>query len=405
MDHDFEIEINYGVKTLRRYRGNEQNLTIPDGINTIDWFAFANNSTLSSVQIPGSVSELGRETFKGCHSLISVVIAEGVKIIGDHAFYGCTSLTRVNIPGSVTEIRDWAFDGCWNLESVVIPKGVIKIGKGAFLGCQKLEIGIYYYHEPSSKSSFQGLRYKTINLLDEENLKIAKLLILDAETETPNTEFATLLMSGLVNHLSVYDAHFLSSDETVIRKVKAAICRLEYPLELQEEYKKVYISYLQKNASLILPVLIKAGDVTYISILAGVDALLKGNFNAYIELAHKFSQTEILAILLDYKNRIWEQDSFHMFELDFNRPSYEWITQENEDGSLAIARYQGKNLAISIPSILMGKKIKSVSGGIGSLKLSVFFTHKDKVQSIIIEDGIEVIDERAFLECRNLKPF
>lgn len=37
------------------------------------------------------------------------------------------------------------------------------------------------------------------------------------------------------------------------------------------------------------------------------------------------------------------------------------------------------------------------------MRLSVFFPHKDLVKSINIEDGIEVIAERAFLECRNLK--
>ena len=372
MDHDFEIEIRDGVKTLRKYHGNEQNLTIPDGINTIDWFAFVNNSSFSSVHIPGSVTKLGRETFKLCQNLTSVVIAEGVKIIGDHAFYGCTSLTRVNIPASLTEIEDWAFDGCWNLSSLELPKGVNKIGKGAFLGCQKLEIGIYYHHEPSLKSSFQGLRYKTINLLDEENRQIAKLLILDEETEAPGTEFADLLMSGLVNHLSVYDAHFLSSDETVIRKVKAAIYRLEYPLELLEEYKKIYISYLQKNAQLVIPVFIKSGDVASISFLAGIDALPLENIINYVEDANKHSQTEILAILLDYQNKTREKETHSTLTLAYNMPSFEWKTEENDDGSLAIVSYQGKNQAVIIPSRLKSKEVKSVGGNIGSLKVKCF---------------------------------
>lgn len=39
-----------------------------------------------------------------------VAIPEGVTMIGDYAFRGCTSLTSVVIPASVTEIAENAFD-------------------------------------------------------------------------------------------------------------------------------------------------------------------------------------------------------------------------------------------------------------------------------------------------------
>ena len=38
--------------------------------------------------------------------------------IGEYAFYGCSTLTSVDIPASVTMIGDYAFDGCSSLTSV-----------------------------------------------------------------------------------------------------------------------------------------------------------------------------------------------------------------------------------------------------------------------------------------------
>ena len=38
-----------------------------------------------------------------------------------YAFSDCSSLTSINIPSSVTSIGDWAFNGCSSLTSIIIP--------------------------------------------------------------------------------------------------------------------------------------------------------------------------------------------------------------------------------------------------------------------------------------------
>ena len=65
-------------------------------------------------------------------------MSEGVKVIGDSAFWGCESLTSINIPNSVTTIGWCAFQGCESLTSINIPNSVATIGDGAFWGCINL---------------------------------------------------------------------------------------------------------------------------------------------------------------------------------------------------------------------------------------------------------------------------
>lgn len=53
-------------------------------------------------------------------------------------FDSCESLTHIDLPNSVIEIGDSAFYNCNSLEKIVIPNSVTHIGKFAFLRCNSL---------------------------------------------------------------------------------------------------------------------------------------------------------------------------------------------------------------------------------------------------------------------------
>lgn len=65
-------------------------------------------------------------------------------IIGKYTFSGCSSLTSVNIPSSVTEIGEYAFSNCKGLKSIyVFAKNVPTIGTDAFDGCNSKNCTLY----------------------------------------------------------------------------------------------------------------------------------------------------------------------------------------------------------------------------------------------------------------------
>ena len=113
-------------------------IAISDSITSISAWTFRDCKSLRSLVIPDCVTSIGNDAFRGCSSLCSLVIPDSVTSIGDGAFDGCSSLLSLVIPDCVTSIRDGAFDGCSSLRSLVIPDSVTSIGDGAFSSCSSL---------------------------------------------------------------------------------------------------------------------------------------------------------------------------------------------------------------------------------------------------------------------------
>ena len=123
------------------FRGNSSitSIEIPNSVTSIGSYAFDRCTGLTSITIPNSVTSIGQYTFYNCTGLTSITIPNSVTSIGSYAFYGCSGLTNVTIPNSVTSIENYAFEGCSGLKSVAIGNNVTSIGNNAFYGCSGLK--------------------------------------------------------------------------------------------------------------------------------------------------------------------------------------------------------------------------------------------------------------------------
>ncbi len=131
------------------------NVFIPDSVTGISNSAFYNCSGLKSINIPSGITVLSSSVFSGCTSLNNISIPYGVRYIGDYAFSRCTSLTNINIPNSVTSIGMSVFSSCSSLESVSIPGSLKCISRGTFSHCTSLKnVTINYGVENISDCAF-----------------------------------------------------------------------------------------------------------------------------------------------------------------------------------------------------------------------------------------------------------
>ena len=143
--------------------------------------AFADCSSVTSIQIPDTVTSIGTRAFYGCTGLTEITIPASVTDIGSQIFYkadnlntvyynssysssenpflsvpsikkvvlgcdninsyllkNCTNIQEIEMLDSVTSIYEKAFFGCASLTSVTIPDSVTFIGWSAFEGCSSL---------------------------------------------------------------------------------------------------------------------------------------------------------------------------------------------------------------------------------------------------------------------------
>lgn len=94
--------------------------------------------SITSIDIPQGVTNIGSQAFNQCRDLTSVTIPDSVTNIGSYAFCNCNSLVSVTIPSSVVSLQANTFVNCNSLTTVIIPNSVTRVAVTTFSGCSNL---------------------------------------------------------------------------------------------------------------------------------------------------------------------------------------------------------------------------------------------------------------------------
>jgi BspA type Leucine rich repeat region (6 copies)/Domain of unknown function (DUF6383) len=119
-----------------------QSLILPKNLKTVSYHSISDCFSLTSVNIPASVTSIEMRAFENGRSIKKVTFETGsqLKTIGNWAFYSCHALDTLTIPVGVTSIGNGAFWGCDYLKNVTIPSSVKSIGDTGFEGCKAMKI-------------------------------------------------------------------------------------------------------------------------------------------------------------------------------------------------------------------------------------------------------------------------
>ena len=144
---------------------NLKKVTIEKGVKKISYGMFC-DTALKTIDIPGSVSQIGEDAFSDCKKLQKATLHEGVKKISKDAFSN-TALEEITIPSTVTELGKNAFR--WesteksSLKKVVIRSKNIKKWGTMVFGATRDDLVIYV---PQSKKAEYEKILRSSNGLD-----------------------------------------------------------------------------------------------------------------------------------------------------------------------------------------------------------------------------------------------
>ena len=91
-----------------------------------------------TVTLPDGITSIGENTFSNRSNLTGVIISDSVTSIGKDAFKNCISLKSVTIGSNVSIIESDAFHDCDKLTELIFGNSVTSIGEGAFQYCSSL---------------------------------------------------------------------------------------------------------------------------------------------------------------------------------------------------------------------------------------------------------------------------
>ena len=143
----------YVMKTPEELAYDDQSLTkqwfigdntitkiiLPEGVEKIGSYAFANLTLLEEIVLPSTLTEIDYGAFYGCKKLTKITFSgeNNLKIINKEAFAGCDITGQLDLPSAYV-ISDYAFANNQNLTGIKLPETLQTIGAYAFANCAKL---------------------------------------------------------------------------------------------------------------------------------------------------------------------------------------------------------------------------------------------------------------------------
>lgn len=97
------------------------------------------NSGVTSVTLPATVTSIGSYTFQGCTELAGITLPDGITEVGTGVFMNCSALAEVILPQALHTLPTRAFSGCEALTALKGEYKISEVGERAFSGCKMLQ--------------------------------------------------------------------------------------------------------------------------------------------------------------------------------------------------------------------------------------------------------------------------
>ena len=368
---------------------------------------------ISSVVIPDGVEVIGDFAFADCSLLKNIELPKSLKTIGDRAFSGCKSLTSIKIPGSVKNLDcDWVFWYCEKLKRIELEEGIESLGD-IFPGCTTVKTITI----PNSLRNLDGLVFSDFNSL--RNIVLAKdnpYFVLE------NNVLYSKDKKRIIRALPCIGPHFVVPKSVrMIDRFAFTLCKYLEEITIHDHVRSIgngAFSYCKKLKRIVLPKsLRKIEQHTFqeCSVLSEVvlqSGLREIEWNAFFgckSLHHLHLPESVKTIQTGFASSLKEYtvspDNKYFAAIDgvlYNKNLTKLIEMPREcnvrkfivpDSVISIG-YSAFSNCKKTKNVLLPKKLKVIE--------SDAFYGCRSLKSILLPDGIKKIPRDAFRYCKSL---
>jgi len=388
---------------------------VEEGVTTVGDYAFYQDSLLTSVTLPNSLTRIGRG-FNGCSSLSSISIPDNVTSIDSNAFFDCIALKEIKIdgengpyididgvvfnhsdsstiyfypagktdteyviPDKVTTINPYAFYQS-RLVSVGLPDHLTKIDASAFAYCSELTSinipdGVTYL----GSSAFKGCS-KLTSIRIPDGVTILRNNIFDGcseltSIEIPNsvTIISKYAFSGCSNLTSIHIPDGVTTIDEYTFKNCSSLTSIEIPNSVTRISQYAF-RYCSSLSSLYIPA-----------------SLTRLDYRAFdgCKVLQSITVDKENETFMDIDGVMFSKSGDNIHFYPAGRPETEYVIPDE-----VTTINSGVFLESRLVSIILPDNLKRISGNA--------FLHCRELTSLHIPDGVTSIGGNAFNGCSKL---
>ncbi len=412
-------------------------ISITEGTKSITEGLFANQTYLTKVTVPSTLTYMGYEVFEGCRSLgevewnaedckfgqtygapfsatalYTITFGEKVRKIPDGLCSGCRYITEVKMPASVVEVGESAFSDCSGLEAVGFSENMTSIEARAFLDCAKLsELILPNSLREIGENAFSGCTGLETLSIPESVDSIGRsafyntgleILVFNARNCMLVYESYSTAFPSSVRELEFGDAvecipKYMCSKMTILVKLKVGRNVREMPSNCFSNCKN--LETVEWNAVSMedagTPFASSVTQITFGKDVERIPENLCSKLKNLTSVVLPESLKEIGGSAFSYTGL----KSVHIPDRVKSIESYvfegcEALKEAVMGKEINYIGYSAFNSCSALENIVIPENVDSIAG--------FAFSDCSALTSIVIPDNVEVIDDHAFSDCEKL---
>ncbi len=252
----------------------------------------------------GAASEAPHSEAICAEQVEEIILPPGLKEIGDYAFYNCYHLRKLTLPFSLTSLGSGAFVAANHIREICFAKDADSQEKFPRLfrdAVEEITYEIEMIVRDEAGKEYLRLYYPEYY---EDSVEDTPARLIQVNYEGTGFKYRQCF-AGRALDLKRYDEAFsvLRVQELTETALKLIFARLAVPLELSDQAREQYLSYLRQHSRETADKILKSADLDMLKTLDRDHFYTEEILTAWLDAARRAGHPEMVGYLMELYRR------------------------------------------------------------------------------------------------------